>query len=116
GNVAVPVYMVPNGQPTSYSYVTWTFPSGMTCATADVPAAYTQGGMAHFWASIDGATAEEVSCLAGSVADGAVGISTPPVDPGQHTVELFGTDSNGTSLFYGIQTITTVAYTPTNEQ
>lgn len=114
GNVLENVDLTPNGQASSYALVSWRFPGNVTCANADTPANQL-GGVAYVDVVLDGAAPVRLNCVDGSYAAGSVGVSTPMIDPGQHTLSLTAVSSNVTGnypLFRASGTMTTTVGTP----
>jgi hypothetical protein len=98
GDVTLRVNLAPTGTASSFAYVSWRFPSNISCAQASVESVDV---------SIDGGAWTRLSCTAGS---GGQAVRSPPLAPGQHTLQLVAVGSDGNSRYYASGILNTVAY------
>jgi hypothetical protein len=118
GDVLETVDLTPYGQPGSYALVSWTFPSGFTCATADTPAGYylASGGVKYVDIAIDSDTAVRANCADGSIANSGQGVYSALTAPGTHTLTLTALTSSLYPLFSATGALTTYAGSPVSDQ
>lgn len=102
GDVRVTVDLMPYGSPSSYATLSWSFPNNMSCYKA---------GVRDVEIIIDNSLDLRalVACEDGT---GGRYIETPALEPGEHSIKLFGLDSSGRVLFQNISGFTTRANAP----
>ncbi|MBJ6759328.1 hypothetical protein JGU66_01050 [Myxococcaceae bacterium JPH2] len=93
GNVSVNIDLTPLGQPTSYAYVNWLFP---TQAGSSYPSCG-QAGIAYVDARVDDSNWKRFNCSEGS---GGNSVQSPYLDPGQHYLEVVALDSQIRPVYY----------------
>ncbi|RYZ39777.1 MAG: hypothetical protein EOO72_08955 [Myxococcaceae bacterium] len=94
GDVSVNIDLAPNGgQGSSYAYVNWLFPTEVgsqypTCR---------QAGVVSVDARVDDGAWANFPCNEGSEGNS---VSTPPLAPGQHYLEVVALDADGLPVYY----------------
>ncbi|WP_257448783.1 hypothetical protein [Archangium lipolyticum] len=93
GNVRVNVTLAPYGSPSSYAYLSWSFPANSTSQNPTCA----QAGVVSVDARIDGGDTVRLECSRGM---SGAGVQTPFLEPGRHTLELIGVGSDGQPSYY----------------
>jgi hypothetical protein len=100
GDRRVNIDLAPVGNPTSYAYLSWTLPGGMSCA---------QAGVALVEIIIPELGPTEVPCQEGQIQPGK---KTPALSPGTHNISFTALASDGAPLYYYRGQIVTEAFRP----
>jgi hypothetical protein len=100
GNRTVMVDLTPVGSPTSYAYLSWTFPNNLSCA---------QAGVASVDITLGNTASRSFACNVGQTPPG---LQTPNLAPGEHFIEFIARAANGQPLYYFNGSLTTQAYNP----
>jgi hypothetical protein len=101
GDVRVSIDLVPPGQPASFAYLTWSFPSGInSCSDGDVT---------HVDVRIDQGGWTRFNCGAGRTDPGAHSVY---LEPGSHTIHLVALDADGYANFEYVGALQTFAGSP----
>lgn len=100
GNKTVMVDLAPVGNPTSYAYLSWTFPGNQSCA---------QAGVASVDVILGDMPSRNFDCAVGQTAQG---LQTPNLAPDTYFVEFIARDSSGRPLYYFNGDLVTEAYNP----
>ncbi|AKJ04780.1 hypothetical protein ATI61_101147 [Archangium gephyra] len=105
GDIRVNYTLTPSGGPSSYAYVSWTFPPNTTSPNPTCA----QAGVVSVDVSIDGGAWTRLSCMDGA---GANQIRSPYLPPGSHTIAFIGVGSGGQHYYYTQSTMETRAGAP----
>ncbi|HYO70994.1 MAG TPA: hypothetical protein VEU33_33440 [Archangium sp.] len=105
GNVRVNYTLTPSGGPSSYAYVSWSFPPNTTSPNPTCA----QAGVVSVDVSIDGGAWTRLNCTNGA---GTNQIRSPFLSPGSHTIALIGVGSGGQHYYYTQSTMETRAGSP----
>jgi len=100
GNRTVTIDLMPTGDPTSYAYLNWNFPGGMSCS---------QAGVASVDVILDDRQPANFPCFEGQRTPG---LQTPPLAPGEHFIEFIARDASGHVLYYRNDGLVTQPYNP----
>ena len=107
GNVRETVDLTPANGPSSYAYLSWTFPQNANAANPTCA----QAGVQTMTMRIDQGANIDVACREGEVT--GAGAVTPYLAAGTHTVELTATDATGYRWYVGGGTFVTRTGQPT---
>jgi hypothetical protein len=108
GDVGVTVDLSPVSGPTTYAYVSWTFPSQPNNPNPSC----TDVGIANVNISIDGSAATQVACPQGQ---STTGWQTPYLTAGTHSLSLSALDASGNTLYQATGSFQTSSSQPSSQ-
>jgi hypothetical protein len=100
GDARVNIDLTPTSTPTSYAYLNWGFPGGLSCG---------QAGVSSVEIILDNLVATTFPCVEGQKTPG---LKTPYLAPGDHNISVTALDSGNRPLYYFDGRLTTQAFNP----